>query len=301
MLLILLTILSNNQDLTMDLDEIFVDGLTCSVTDEKRTAWVAMRRDGPRMIGELYIFDHASQKATLVSDGRVHISGRTYISKVNEGYALINVSARTVFFIDAKGVFLDKLPFEHLEGYEPDYQILAAVPMQKEVAITFREGNDWSKLLLAELNLEHRQFGITHVLENAPEMGAWVFDGKAWLFLDQKTGRVDLLDPYFKVSKTLIPDHEPRLSVKNKRVASLMRERGISPYSSYFQGFFQNKEMITTWGLDWLAEEVKWSQLLIENGKVSTKKGGSLILATLPGHDLIFDRNEGEFLLQKRN
>jgi len=298
MTLMLLMILASGQGSTMNLDEIYLDGLICSVTDEQRTAWIGFRREGPQILGQLYIFEHATRKAHLVSDGRFHVSGRSYLFKTEDGYALINVQARTIFFLDVKGNYLDKLPFENLIGFEPDYQILSTVPKEEGIGVTFRMGNDWSKLLLAELNLETRQFSTIYLLEDPPEKGTWVFDDKAWLFLNQKTGRIDLLDQYFNVEKTLIPDMEPRLSVKNKQVARLMRDRGFSPFVSHYEGFFVDGKKITTWRLLPEEDSPKWGQLIIENSEVKFKKGGAVVLATLQNHQLVFDRNEGEFLVQ---
>jgi len=278
---------------SLDLDEVYLDGITTSLVHGDHIAWIGARRDGLRPLAELWLFDRPSNRARQVSDGRVSLEISSILLPLGQRLGVLSPTGQLIYEIDWGGHLTATHRLTDLAGYEASFSIYKAIPIGSEIAVTYRDQEATGHVHLATLDTDRQRFSPIEGSRRPTAKGIWLKGGDGWLFLEQENGAVHAFDRSLARVKTLAEEREPHPLIDDPRIAALMRERGSSPNSPLIEGPFVDGSTIRFWSLDYIDGQQNLGRIELRDGRLTQTQTNLMILGGTRERRLVYDRKEG--------
>jgi len=285
-------------ELPVPVDEINALALVSSATQDNHTAFIVVSGG---TVKDLYVLDHDSREIRLLDDGRVRLTTTSRVYPTDKGFTVVDGTEKMLYKISRGCAFVDSYRLEQLAELGTSIKLTASAVIDKEhLAFTYRNLEDRGTLFLARFNLLNKTLETLHAVE--ADGGFWAFHDTHWFFLEDETGRIKLLDKDFKKVSELNRGREKFSYPLPPEVKAIFDEKGSSTYAKLIDGSFVDKHKIRFWSCayaeDWPKTQVKYSQIVLADGKVACSESTQMVLAKTESFSLVYDQSTNEFTIK---
>ncbi len=280
-------------------EDLFSTILHSTVTIEGKTFWISIEGRGAGRTNDLYRFDHATRKVFKLNTDFTTLDVVCRLVPMTSGFALYH-SSNMVYIFNTMGDLQEQFPMSSLKNCPASIRKSELQPIQPSVAaFTYRDLDKVEDLFLATVNFEERTFDLEFVKHNQEGYNFWTWHNGDWYFVNGQNGEISKLNPKFQVQKVVVPAQEPRLAVKDKKIADLIKADGYSPYLDLIRTGSTVGDTMYFWRFhEQTKDGLVLHQLALKKGQFSVVNHGRLILAKFDGGVLEFNRDEQQFELR---
>ena len=273
-----------------------------STATEHGKTMLAATSGGGRM--GYFIFDHRDGQAYTLQDGRVRTDILSKIIATGNGFAIIDRIALFAYHVDRNGRFASVEDLEGYRGFVPDCRPIEIAPYgESRFLLTYLE-QDTEVLALAIVDLERKTFTVQHTREPEPDMkrAYWCWDGSRMYHVRPENGRIDWVD------------------AKNFRTLKVIRTARDTVENPYFRPGAANASVMARFlrvltNPLYLKDRIKLEIPIyrardkrvtdrklgmIQDGSFQEMTSETFIVGENRGMRLIFDKENGDFRVEKR-
>ncbi|MDJ0839733.1 MAG: hypothetical protein QNK37_24670 [Acidobacteriota bacterium] len=302
-LLLLLLSLAVNDDLVkkIDLVDMSTRTIVSAVTAHGKTLLATASGSG-RM--DYILFDYRDSQAYALQDGRIRTDILSKITATMAGYAIVDRIGLFTYQVDREGRFVGVTDLEDFRGFVPDCRPVEVAPYgESRFLLTYLE-QDSEILALAVVDLDKRTFETLHTMESEPHLkrSYWCWDGSRMYFVRPENGRIDLVDTEnFRSLKIIRTARDPvenpyfRPAAANATLMARFLRVLMNPV--YLKGGIKLEVPVYREKDKRVTDRVL---AMIQDGRFRELPENRYTVGESRGLRLIFDRENGDFKLERR-
>jgi hypothetical protein len=302
---LLLLIWPLGEDHLLDPDEIFVDDVISFASMDGKVMFIGVRRAIAGINSETYLFDFSSNQAEQLIDTRINLSAKSKVLVYNQDFVIVDRSRKTLIFLDNKGIFQEKKSLDEYRDFLTRFQLSYITQIDNDsLAVTFLDPMEDERIYLGRLHLKGKSFDVItdRVIEDDLAHGFYYPHNQRWYFVSPEQGSLEILNENYKRVSILVPEKEPHLVIRDRKIAALLRERGTSPFARLLDGPIGIFDGIMVFRQFTYLDGEKRPEitLVFANEKARVQRRLLLPLGSGGTHQLVFDKDEGAFILEQR-